>query len=207
MDGAGHRGPSRLRGLRGGRRVRMATRAANRDRVDGERMKTIRLALLMSVFALGAASAPPPAVASAHAPQQAYMFLLLYTDSAVVRLEVAVADIERALELGWNPKVRTSREQVQANLAAIRSYVEPRFALGTGAERVTPTYRSFDLRAAEPGEFVLLEYAVARPLGAQVPVTLTPFFEFDEATRRNLVVIQHNWRTGTFNNERNVSLL
>jgi len=170
-------------------------------------MKTIRLALLMSMIAVGAASAPTPAVATAHAPQQAYMFLLLYTDSAVVRLEVAVADVERALKLGWDPKVRTPREQVQASLAAIRNYVEPRFALGTGANRVTTTYRSFDTRIAEPGEFLLLEYAVARPLGAQVPITLTPFFEFDESTRRNLVVIQHNWRTGTFNNEGNVSLI
>ena len=170
-------------------------------------MKTIRIAMLLSLVALGAASAPTTAVATAHAPQQAYMFLLVYTDSAVVRLELATRDVERALALGWDSKTRLTRDQVEASLAAIRGYAEPRFSLGDGAGRIVPVYRSFATRETEAGEFLLLEYAVARPLGAQVPITLTPFFEFDEATRRNMVVIQHNWRTGTFNNEGNVSLI
>ena len=170
-------------------------------------MKTIRIALLLSVMAFGAASAPTTAVASAHAPLQAYMFLRLYTDSAVVRLELAVTDVERALELGWDAKAKPTPEQLQASLLAIRGYAEPRFAVGAGAERVTPVYRAVDVRATESGQFLLLEYGVATPLGPQVPITLTPFFEFDEATRRNMVVIEHNWRTGTFNNEGNVSLI
>ena len=170
-------------------------------------MTTIRIALLMSAIAFGAASAPTPAVASAHAPLQAYMFLRLYTDSAVVRLELAVADVERALAVGFDPKVRPTPAQLQASLAALRGYAEPRFAVGAVAERVTPVYRAIDFRPTEAGGFVLLEYSVARALGSQVPITLTPFFEFDEATRRNMVVIEHNWRTGTFNNEGNVSLI
>jgi hypothetical protein len=170
-------------------------------------MKTIRIALLMSLIALGAASAPTTAVGSAHAPLQAYMFLRVYSDSTVVRLELAVPDVVRALALPWDAKARPTREQVESSLAAIRNYAEPRFALGAGAERTTPTYRGFDLRATESGEFLLLEYGVPRPLGAQVPITLAPFFEFDESTRRNMVVIEHNWRTGTFNNEANVSLI
>ena len=170
-------------------------------------MKTIRLALLMSIIALGATSAPPPVAAAAHAPQQAYMFLEVYTDSAVVRVELAVVDIVRALALPWDPKARPTPEQIQASLAAIRAYVEPRFALGTGTARLTPVYRAFDRRTTESGEFLFLEYGVAAPLGVRVPITLTPFFEFNESTRRNMVVIQHNWRTGTFNNEANVSLI
>ena len=170
-------------------------------------MKKIRIALLATLVTLGGASAPPTATATAHAPLQAYMFLLVYSDSAVVRVEFAVADIERALKLGWDPKARPSREQVEASLAAIRGYIEARFALDASGERITPVYRSFDARATESGEFLYLEYAVARPLPPQVPITLTPFFEFGEAARRNMVVIQHNWRTGTFNNVGNVSLI
>jgi hypothetical protein len=170
-------------------------------------MKTFRLALLMSVIALGAAAAPAPAVASAHAPEQAYLFFKVYTDSTLVRLELAVPDLIRALSLSWDPKARPTREQIETSLAAIRGYVEPRFAVGAGATRITPAYRRFDVRGTEAGVYVLLEYAAAQPLGRDVPITLTPFFEFDEATRRNMVVIEHNWRTGTFNNEGNVSLI
>ena len=185
----------------------MPAGAARRDRLERETMKTIRIAFCMSLIAIGAATAPTTVVASAHAPLQAYLFLKVYSDSTVVRVELAVSDVERALQLGWDPKARPTREQVQASLATIRRYVEPRFAVGAGSQLATPVYRGFDVRGTEAGEFVLLEYGVARPLGARVPITLTPFFEFDESTRRNMVVIEHNWRTGTFNNEGNVSLI
>jgi hypothetical protein len=170
-------------------------------------MKTIRLALLMSLIAVGAASAPTPAVAAAHAPLQGYMFLKLYSDSTIVRLELAIPDLVRALSLPWDAKAQPAREQVQASLGAIRQYVDPRFALGAGTERATPVYRGFDFRRTESGEFLLLEYVIGKPLGARVPITMTPFFEFDEPTRRNLLVIQHNWRTGTFGNDMNVSMV
>jgi hypothetical protein len=170
-------------------------------------MKTIRLALLMSVIALGAASAPTTAVAAAHAPMQGYIFLKLYTDSTIVRLELNIADVIRALTLPWDPKAQPTRDQVQGSLPAIRQYVDPRFALGAGAERATPVYRRFDFRQTESGDFLLLEYVIGKPLGVSVPITMTPFFEFNESTRRNLLVIQHNWRTGTFGNDMNVSLV
>ena len=170
-------------------------------------MKTIRLALLMSLIAFGAAAAPTTAVAAAHAPMQGYIFLKLYSDSTVVRLELAVPDLIRALSLPWDPKARPKPEQVQASLGAIRSYVEPRFALGAGAERASPVYRDVGFRETESGDFMMLEYVVAEPLGTSVPITMTPFFEFNESTRRNLLVIQHNWRTGTFGNDMNVSMI
>ena len=167
-------------------------------------MKTIRLGLLAATLTL--ATAATPGKASAHAPRQGYMFLRLHGDSAIVRLELYVADIERALALGWDPSARRSREQVQASLAAIRTYAEAHFALGAGTGRAAPMYRDFGFRAAETGEYLLLEYLVSAPLPERVSITLTPFFEFDD-THRNLVVIEHNWRTGTFDNESNVSLI
>ena len=166
-------------------------------------MKTIRLALLAALAAL--ALAAMPGEASAHAPRQGYMFLRLHGDSTIVRLELYLADLDRALALGWDPSVRPTREQVQARLAAIREYAEPRFALG-GAGLAPPRYRDFGFRAAETGEYLLLEYLIEAPLPERVPISLTTFFEQDD-THRNLVVIEHNWRTGTFDNESNVSLI
>src|SRR5689334_6824677 len=140
-------------------------------------MKPIRLALAMGLIAFGAASAPTTAVAAAHAPLQGYMFLKLYSDSTLVRLEFNVVDLVRALSLPWDPKAQPTREQVQTSLSAIRQYVDPRFALGAGADSASPIYRSFDFRRTESGEFLLLDYIVRKPLGAKVPITLTPFFE------------------------------
>lgn len=167
-------------------------------------MKTIRSALLATLIALVMLGIPR--MASAHAPRQGYLFLRLHSDSAVARLELNLADLEAALKLGWNPSVRPTREQVLSQLAAIRGYAEAHFALGDGTRNVVPVYRDFGFRGADNAEYLLIEYAVGTKLPDQLSITLTPFFEFDNL-HRNLVVIEHDWRSGTFNNEANVSVI
>src|SRR5215207_2547101 len=169
-------------------------------------MKRIQLAFLAAMVALPLASTPTLASSAAHAPRQAYMFLKLYSDSSLVRLELFIPDVERALALGWDVKGRPTREQVQASLAKIRAYAEAHFAVGDGARPATPSYRAFDFRGTETGEYLLLEYVVRTPPPERLSITLTPFFEFDD-THRNLIVVEHNWKTGTFDNESNVSLI
>ena len=169
-------------------------------------MKRIRLAFLVAMVALPMAAAPTLGFSAAHAPKQAYMFLKLYGDSSLVRLELFIPDVERALALGWDVKGRPTRDQVEANLAKIRAYAESRFAVANGAQRMTPVYRAFDFRGTETGEYLLLEYVVNTPPPERLSITLTPFFEYDD-THRNLVVVEHNWKTGTFGNESNVSLI
>jgi hypothetical protein len=173
-------------------------------RVNGTCMSSIRTSLLVASMVLVSVLSARPA--AAHAPRQGYMFLRLHSDSTIVRLELHVPDLERALALGWDPVARPSREQVLAKLDIIRAYAESHFALGTASAPVAAAYRSFDFRAAENGEFLLLEYFVGAALPPQVPITLTPFFEID-ALHRNLVVVEHDWKSGTFDNESNVSLI
>ena len=169
-------------------------------------MKRIRLAFLVGLVALPMAATPTLGFSAAHAPRQAYMFLKLYSDSSLVRLELFIPDVERALALGWNVKGRPTRDQVQANLARIRAYAEAHFAVGEPNRPATAVYRAFDFRGTETGEYLLLEYVVNTPPPERLSITLTPFFEFDD-THRNLVVVEHNWKTGTFGNESNVSLI
>jgi hypothetical protein len=134
------------------------------------------------------------------------MFLRFYNDSAIVRLEVHVPDLDRALALGWDTTARPTREQVQARLADVRSYAEARFALGDGPERAAPTYRDFGFRTTPEGQYVLLEYLVTKPLPERLPITFTLFFELDDL-HRNLVIVEHNWLTGTLDNPSTVSLI
>ena len=167
-------------------------------------MKTIRLALLPTLLALVSAAAPSPALA--HAPRQGYMFLRLHSDSLIARLELNLADLEGVLRLGWNPTVRPTREEVGVRLAVIRRYAEAHFALGAGEARLVPVFRDFSFRTADNAEYLLLDYLVSAPPPSRLTITLTPFFERD-GMHRNLVVIEHNWRTGTFDNEMNVSTI
>jgi hypothetical protein len=91
-------------------------------------------------------------------------------------------------------------------LAVIRRYAEAHFALGDGGARLVPGFRDFSFRTADNAEYLLLDYLVNAPPPSRLTITLTPFFERD-GMHRNLVVIEHNWRTGTFDNEMNVSTI
>jgi hypothetical protein len=155
------------------------------------------------LIAASVASASP---SPAHSPRQAYMFLKVYGDSTVMRLEFAMPDLEGALNFGWDTTSVVTAAQVREKLGIIRAYAESHASIGGGAGRSTPQYRSFDFRRAEGRQWLLLEYLVSMPVSDRLSITLTPFFEIDDM-HRNLVVVEHNWRTGTFGNERQVSLV
>src|SRR5215211_7539830 len=101
-------------------------------------MTTFRLGLFAVLLPVVAATTP--STASAHAPRQAYMFLRLHRDSAVVKLEFLVRDLERALRLGWGTTSRPAPDRVREKLAVIRAYAESHFAIGVGDARATAVY-------------------------------------------------------------------
>lgn len=144
---------------------------------------------------------PVVAAATAHAVGQSYMFLRLYDDSLVITLELTTKDLERRLNLGWN-LASVTKADVQARLGAIQAYVEPRFTLKTTSGTLTPQYRSFDMLYLEVANFVLLKYVVTGTRGIPSELTSTYKAMFDmDLNHRNYLVIEHNWKTGTFNSD------
>jgi hypothetical protein len=142
-----------------------------------------------------------PDTVRAHAVGQSYIFLRVYEDSLVVTLELTVPDLNRRLNLGWDPSAVT-RQDVERNLAAIRAYVEPRFALRTAQGDLRPQFRSFDMLYLEVTNFVMMRYVITGTRG--IPASLSARYDalFDlEPTHRNFFIIEHNWKTGTFNSE------
>lgn len=168
------------------------------------------LLLLLPLLLTGLFAAPALATsarAAAHAPGQAYVFLRLHEDSMVVRLELLAAHLDRTLDLGWDVTAPLTPEQVAARLPEIRRYAEAHLELDVDGRRLPPTFRAVGTRATtEAGEFVLLTYVVPAAPPAHLGVRYTPFFETD-AKHRNMLVVEHDWRTGTFNNEGDVALV
>jgi hypothetical protein len=157
-----------------------------------------------------AALAPAPIVLSSasHDLGQAYIYLKVYDDSLLARVEVTVADLEEALGFGWDPEAGISREELALRLDSVRAYVEPRFSLGTPEGKFEPVFRDFDLLDVPFGTFVQLEYWVSETDGIpdEIDAEMTVMFDVDR-THRNFLLVEHNWRTATFNNEGEVSLV
>jgi len=175
----------------------------------------MRRSIMLTLWLAAAVLIPRPAAASAesaempgstvpapHTLGQSYMALRVYDDSLVVRLEVGVGDLERALALGWNAEAGVPRDQVAAALDRVRRYVEAGFSISSTSGPLERTFRSFDLFFLEVSEYVLLTYTV-RPFDRTVEdLTISfPLLHEIDPDHRNLVVIEHNWRTGTFESE------
>lgn len=144
------------------------------------------------------APVPAPTAARRHELGQSLVFLRIYEDSLTVRVEVTTEDLEAALAFGWDPDAVTLA-QVETHLDSIRGWVEPRFELSTAAGPVSLEFQGLGSLFVEQGRFVQLNYRAVDPwtLPDAIDVYLATGFEIDD-DHRNLVVIEHEWRSGTF---------
>lgn len=158
--------------------------------------------------AAGAPSVAPTAPAPYHDVGQSYMFLRVYDDSMVVRLEIAAAHLESALSLGWDAAEGITQAQIDQQLGAIRDYAEARFEVATGGSVLSAEFRVADFMTINLGDFVRLEYFIGGVQGIPdiLDVTYSVIFETDPL-HRNFLVVEHNWKTATFNNEAIFSLI
>jgi hypothetical protein len=168
------------------------------------------LTLGLSIVCVPDASAmdtPAPAVAY-HELDWSYMYLRVFEDSLIIRLEMTTRDIERALSFGWDPDAGVSESEVRARLGDIRAYTEERFSAGTAEGLFDPVFRDVSLLELGFGTFVKLEYVLddLDEIPDLMDFTFTAIFDVD-ATHRNALIVEHNWKTATFNNEAGISAI
>jgi hypothetical protein len=100
-----------------------------------------------------------------------------------------------------------TREEVGAHLERVLGYVRPRLYVGTEGGNAAALRR---LRPAHQNiaDYVLLHFMIddLASLPEQLEVGFPSCFEIDPR-HRNLLVIEHNWRTTTFNDESNIALI
>lgn len=184
------------------------------------RFSSVPLALVVSAVACDGIAAvefdraSAPAVATTALPipiphelGQSYLYLRVYDDSLVVRVEMFVGDVERVLGLGWDPEAVTLAD-VRAAEARAQAYIDQKLSLSAGGTELPLRFRESGLLDLDGNDFMLLTYEADGWTGIpdEIDVEFTPMFEV-ESDHRNMLVIEHNWRTATFNNEANVSLI
>ncbi|HSM06328.1 MAG TPA: HupE/UreJ family protein [Longimicrobiales bacterium] len=179
--------------------------------------RLVMLLALAAPFLPGPAAAAPPSslpgagaalAVAAHEIGQSYVYLRVYEDSLTARLEITASDLERALGFGWDPEAGVSEAQVMERLDSIRGYMESHFSIGSVAGPYEPIFREASLLEVPFGTFVQLSYFLAETAGIpdEIEVEFSPLFEIDR-THRNFLLIEHNWKTATFNNESGISLV
>ena len=145
---------------------------------------------------------------SAHALGQSYVFLRVDDDSVSGRFEMIVADANVVLSLDL-PTDGTARwDQIEPHMEQFRSYLLDHVAMA-GPKGPTPIrLHGQRLHDIDFGQFVVVDFDLDRFDEPPDYVDIHYSVLFDEiAGHQGLVVVENNWKTGTFNDEGNVALI
>ncbi len=145
--------------------------------------------------------------AQAHALGQSYVFLRLGDEVVSGRFEMTVADANKAIGLDFATDGSVTPEQVTPHAAAVEAYVRRHLRLapdGQPAEFEVTGHGLFTIRKAQYVQLFFSIDALQRP-PETIVVDYSGVFEVDP-DHRGLLVVEHNWKTATFDDESNVVL-
>ena len=138
--------------------------------------------------------------ALAHQLGQGYIFLGVYDEKLNVRVEITEADLTKALGV----LVDSSTESLDSVVVAkIKTYVEEHLEIKADNPGISLRFTHHSTRSIEVADYVLLHFKMEgftqRPRRLEIHYSV--LFETDPQ-HRGLLVIQHNWKTGTLMNEK-----
>lgn len=147
-------------------------------------------------------------MAAAHSPGQSYVFLRVFDESMEARLEITAEDLDEALGLSLWADERFTPEEAEAHLDAIRTYAEGHVGFDVDGQPLGLQFSGYDFREVDFATFILLTYELTNldTIPDEMMVRYDVLFD-EDAKHVNMLVIEHNWKTATFNNEANVSLV
>ena len=147
-----------------------------------------------------------PTDARAHRLGESYLYLQVYSDRLAGRFEISFEDLNKGF--GWTG---TERAVTPANLdrhiGFLQTYYREHVGLFVGGKQLTIRFTPHSVLDVGGG-FILLPFEF---VGLDVvPQTLTIDYRvlFDEVPgHRGFLLVEHNWATGTFANEAQISLI
>jgi hypothetical protein len=168
----------------------------------------LKRALLAALLLLVAGVGPLLALRTRHQLGQSYIFLRMHTDSVVVRVEITVDDLEKVLHVGWSSDAGVTTDMVVPHLEAILAYVRPRLTFSAEGREIPLRFVSHEVRDLILADYVELLFLVDDPNGLppKVEVGFPVLFDIDPQ-QRNMLVIEYNWMTSTFNEESNIAAI
>jgi len=149
-----------------------------------------------------------PGYAHAHALGQSYIFLSVFEESIEGRVEIPVTALNDALGLDFRTDQTVVEEDVDRRINAILEYVVERVRLAPNGIPAEIRVTQHHLFSVSFTQYVVVQFIIdglAEP-PEFVNIDFSAIFDVD-SEHRGLLVIENNWKTSTFNNEANVSLI
>ena len=157
-------------------------------------------------FALGALLLIWASAVLGHSADQSYIFLDVYDDRIDGRLEIRIPDLNKAMGTSFPEDDTATMAEIEPYLDDIRRYMSERVSLAVdgGPAGIPWTDHGFTTDFAQ---FLALGFTfdgLAEP-AKEIDIEFGVLFD-THPDHRNMVVIQNNWKTSTFDQEGNVVL-
>lgn len=170
---------------------------------SAHRLKHVLVASLTCLFCILLNWQPPSAIA--HGTDQSYLYFQIGESTITARLELPIKNLNQVLDLGFEPDKRIGADKVDPLIDQIRAYAD-------GKTQVDCAPQSCELIPTDHGylnthqsQFLLLNYELTGfdTLPESLQVTHDSLM-VEQPDNINMVLIDQNWRTGTFAEESNI---
>ncbi len=146
--------------------------------------------------------------AIAHAPEQSYLYFKIYDQSIEARVEMTVKDINKALNLDLPTDRKPKSEEIEPHLEKIKDYIDKNLTISKNQQEYILKYTGYKSWKTGFARFLDFDYQIDNL--SEVPESIDVDYRVlldIKPKHKNLVVIEHNWKAGTFANESSVSLI
>lgn len=147
------------------------------------------------------------AVAQAHKPNQSYVFVDVYDDRVEGRVQITMGDLNDVLGTTLPTDGEATLDDVRPSVAQIQDYVREHAAMGINGGPMSMPFTDVGIATLPLGQYVSLNFAFDE-LDSE-PATIELRYDgimHARSTHRSFMVIENNWKTGTFNDEGNIAL-
>lgn len=146
--------------------------------------------------------------ASGHNLEQGYVYLDLNQATLQGRLELTIADLNRALALELPEDGSVEEADLVIHGEAITGYLADRVRLAPNGVAARLTFSELGLLSLRKGQFVLLPFQTDVPVDGirVIEADYRVLFDIDP-DHRGFLIIENEWKSGTFDNEGGISLV
>lgn len=142
----------------------------------------------------------------AHAPDTGNVFLKIENDSVTGRVELAISDLNVALQLDMPEGEDVTVDDLRPYLAQVDAYVSEHVGLTVGEISGPPPITGYGIFDADFARMLQVKFAYENlpEEPRKIEVKYSAMFDL-RPNHRGMLVIETYWKTGTFQNEAGVS--
>lgn len=164
------------------------------------RTAALRLSICLLILLIAASEV------LAHNPGESYLYLQIFSDRITGRFEIELADFNEALELSGTDGEITV-ENFDERIDFLRQYYLEHVEISAEGRPLPINFTAYEVLRVRSG-YAQMSFEIGGLDGVPDVLTFDYSVLFDEdPDHRGFLLVEHNWATGTFANENQISLI